>query len=85
MLDLSLLGGYEIDRFAFGSLSVFPSFLRFIISMVFVGSFLLRPIVMRPIDLIWRRIVESEKPVFTLTFGGVAAFASAISEVTKHL
>jgi hypothetical protein len=29
------------------------------------------------------QIVESEKPVFTLIFGGVAAFASAIYEAAK--
>jgi len=32
-----------------------------------------------------RRYVESDKPVFTVMFGGAAAFASAISEAAKHL
>ena len=58
---------------------------RIIIAIVFVGSFLLRPLIMRPVSLVWARIIESDKPVFTLTFGGVAAFASAISEAAKHL
>jgi hypothetical protein len=58
---------------------------RLILSIIFAGSFLLRPLVMRPLNLVWRRIVESDKPVFTLTFGGAAAFASAISEAAKHL
>jgi hypothetical protein len=40
---------------------------------------------MRPVNLVWRRIVESDKPVFTMTFGGAAAFATAISEAVKHL
>jgi hypothetical protein len=40
---------------------------------------------MRPVSLVWARIIESEKPVFTLTFGGAAAFASAIGEAAKHL
>jgi hypothetical protein len=30
-------------------------------------------------------VVESDKPVFTLIFGGTAAIASAISEAAKHL
>jgi len=64
---------------------MFPAFFRFLLAILFVGSFILRPIVVRPVNLIWRRIVESEKPVFTLTFGGAAAFASAISEAAKHL
>jgi hypothetical protein len=55
------------------------------LSIVFVGSFLLKPLVMRPISLVWARIVESEKPVFTVIFGGAAAFATAISEAAKHL
>jgi hypothetical protein len=39
----------------------------------------------RPIMTLWARIIESDKPVFTLIFGGSAAFAKAISEVAKHL
>jgi hypothetical protein len=39
---------------------------------------------MRPVSYIWERIVESEQPVFTLVFGGLAAFATAIEEAAKH-
>jgi hypothetical protein len=39
---------------------------------------------MRPVSLVWTRIVESDKPVFTMIFGGAAAFATAISEAAKH-
>jgi len=77
--------GYPIDLFAFYTLPYVPGLFRFFLSIVFVGSFLLRPVVMRPTSLVWARIVESEKPVFTLTFGGAAVFASAISEAAKHL
>ena len=35
--------------------------------------------------VVWARIVESDKPVFTVIFGGTAAFATAISEAAKHL
>jgi len=62
-----------------------PYLFRFVVSLIFVGSFLLRPLVMRPVSLIWARILESDKPVFTLIFGGGAAFATAISEAAKHL
>ena len=75
----------SIDLFAIRTLSAFPSLFRFILSIIFVGSFLLKPFVMSPVNLVWRRIVESDKPVFTLTFGGAAAFATAISEAAKHL
>jgi hypothetical protein len=66
-------------------LTTFPSLMRFAISIVFIGSFLLKPLVMRPVNLVWRRIVESDKQVFTLIFGGAAALATAISEAAKHL
>jgi len=40
---------------------------------------------MRPVSLVWARIVESDKQIFTLIFGGAAAFAKVISEAAKHL
>jgi hypothetical protein len=76
---------YSIDNVAFNYLSSVPSLFRLVMAIVFVGSFLLRPLIMRPISLVWARIIESEKPVFTLTFAGAAAFASAIAEAAKHL
>lgn len=75
----------SIDVPALNYLSLFPYVLRFSLSFIFVGSFLLRPLVLRPVSLVWARMVESDKPVFTLIFGGAAAFASAISEAAKHL
>jgi hypothetical protein len=66
-------------------LILFPSIMRFILATIFVGSFLLKPLIMRPMSLVWARIIESEKPVFTLIFGGAAAFATALSEAAKHL
>jgi hypothetical protein len=77
--------GHMIDMFPLYALSYFPSVLRCLLSLIFVGSFLLRPLLMRPVSLVWARIVESDKPVFTVIFGGAAAFASAISEAAKHL
>jgi hypothetical protein len=40
---------------------------------------------MRPISLVWARVVESEKPVFTLIFGFAGALAKLISEAAKRL
>jgi hypothetical protein len=75
----------SIDNLALNYASSLPSLLRLMLAIVFVGSFLLRPLIMRPVNLVWRRIIESDKPVFTLTFGGAAAFATALSEAAKHL
>jgi hypothetical protein len=77
--------GSFIDVFALYAANYLPSLLRFMISLLFVGSFLFRPLVMRPLSLIWARIVESEKPVFSLIFGGAAAFATAITEAAKRM
>jgi len=74
-----------LDVFATSLLPLVPSLVRFLVSIIFICSFLLRPLVMRPVSLVWARIVESEKPVFTVIFSGVAAFATAITEVAKHL
>jgi hypothetical protein len=59
--------------------------LRIIISLIFFGSFLVKPLFAKPVSLLWVRIVESEKPVFTLLFGGVSALATGIIELGKHL
>jgi hypothetical protein len=75
----------QVDVFIFDGLMYFPGLYRFCVSVIFLGSFLLRPLIMRPVSLVWARIIESEKPVFTVIFGGVAAFATAISEAAKHL
>jgi hypothetical protein len=82
--DLFYIGDY-LDVFYLRLLTLFPGLSRFILSIIFVGSCILRPLVMRPVNFVWRRIVESDKPVFTLTFGGAAEFASAIIEAAKHL
>jgi hypothetical protein len=34
---------------------------------------------------LWARIVESDKPVFTLVGGGVAAFIKIVQDVAKIL
>ena len=59
--------------------------IRFLISLVFIGSFLVKPILAQPLSLIWRRIVESDKPIFTLLFGGISSGAVVVNELGKHL
>jgi hypothetical protein len=78
-------GESTIYSFSFYTSSTAPSIFGLVLSIIFVGSFLAKPLVLRPVSRVWARIVESDKPVFTLIFGGVAALASAIIHVTKHL
>jgi hypothetical protein len=57
---------------------------RLFVAAVFVVSYLLRPL-QPPIAALWARIVESDKPVFTLLFGGTAAVAKTIEEIIHNL
>jgi hypothetical protein len=66
------------------TMSLLPNLGRLFLTIVFVASFLLRPL-QRPIMTLWARIIESDKPVFTLVFGGGAALAKAISEAIKSV
>lgn len=59
--------------------------LRLLLATVFLGSFLVKPILMDPLSLLWRRVVESDRPIFTLVFGGIAGFATAVNELMKHV
>jgi hypothetical protein len=51
---------------------------------IFIVSFLLKPL-KNPIMTLWARVIESDKPVFTLLFGRTAALAKAIQEISKIL
>jgi hypothetical protein len=86
-IDLSSAYGFEVAvlHFARFNMAFVPGLFRLLLSIVFSTSFIARPLIMTPTLLIWERIVESDKPVFTVIFGGAAAFATAISEMAKHL
>lgn len=85
MVGLVITAQRDFDFVAVFAVTSLPSVFRLFVSLLFLGTFLLRPLIMRPVSLLWARIIESEKPVFTLMFGGAAAFATAISEAAKHL
>jgi hypothetical protein len=54
------------------------------IAIIFIISFLFQTL-QRPIMTIWARIIESDKPVFTLVFGGIAGFGEAVRWIVKIL
>jgi hypothetical protein len=62
--------------------NLIPNLIRLAITLIFVSSFLLHPF-QRPIMTLWARVIESDKPVFTLVFGGAAALAKAVQEIVK--
>ena len=76
-----------------------PNLMRLCITATFIGMFLLKPSQgpkdprdpqgpqdpQGPLLTLWARIVESDKPIFTLLFGGSAAFAKLVQEIVKTL
>lgn len=65
-------------------LNLIPNLTRLSLAAVFVGSFLLRPLA-APISLFWRRVVEHEKPVFTLVFPLLFGGGAVLYEIVANL
>lgn len=65
--------------------SYVPTAFRLLISIFFVTATVMAALLVPPVSLIWARLIENEKPVFTLLFSGGAAFAVAIIEIMNHL
>ena len=59
--------------------------LRLLMALLFVSSFVFRPLIQRPLTLLLARIVEAEKPAFTLVFGGLALAAKFVQEGLQRL
>jgi hypothetical protein len=82
-MNFSILDAAKTNGFVFELLmSVIVNVGRLIILCIFLFSYLLRPVRV-PVMTIWARIIESEKPTFTLVFGGAAALLKAVQEVLK--
>ena len=64
--------------FALSFSAFFSPVLRLVIALVFLLSFMFRPLVRAPISLLWRRLIEIEKPIFTVAFGIVATIFQAL-------
>ncbi|TDH58252.1 hypothetical protein E2C06_33605 [Dankookia rubra] len=57
---------------------------RFLVSLIFVISFLLKPF-LETFSLLWRRAIESNKPIFTLVFGAAAGFCKIVADLLARL
>ena len=55
--------------------------LRLVFAVVFFVMFAAQGLVRGPVLLVWERVVEDDRPVFTLLFGGAAAFAKALQSM----
>jgi hypothetical protein len=65
-------------------LVIVPSVGRLALTAIFLGSYLLKPL-HGAFSTLWLRVVESDKPIFTLLFGGAAAAAKGIEAVIEAL
>lgn len=72
-----------IDHLA-ALLNLIPNMTRFAIAVIFIASFVLQPF-RRPLMSLWARIIESDKPAFTLLFAGAAAVLKAIHQIVSNL
>jgi hypothetical protein len=78
-LGYVLIRSYGIGYF----LAVLPNLLRLAIALSFVISYLLKPL-QTPLLALIARIIESDKPIFTLLFTGIAALAKAIEAAVEY-
>jgi hypothetical protein len=60
-------------------LDILANGLRIAFALVFLGSYLFRPLIQAPLSLVWERIVSTEKPFFATTFGIVAAIWTGVA------
>jgi hypothetical protein len=67
-----------------GLTNFIPNLIRLLITVIFVFLFFLKS-AEHSIMTLWARVIESDKLVFTLLFGGTAALAKAIQEISKIL
>jgi hypothetical protein len=57
---------------------------RLALTVIFLGSYLLKPLY-GVISTLWLRVIESDKPIFTLLFGGAAAAAQGFEAIVRAL
>jgi hypothetical protein len=56
------------------------SLIRIFLSALFLFSYVIQPL-QNWVSTLWPRIVESDKPVFALLLGGIAAVAKGLKEI----
>jgi hypothetical protein len=79
--SLEPMGAYNASR---DSINYVANVWRILIAIIFASSYVLSRL-LKPLSLLWARIVESDKPVFTLIFGGAAGAASLAQEIWNHM
>jgi hypothetical protein len=81
---LSIFDAIYVGNAAHALLSYLANALRIVMGLILLGSFLLREWFGRVFSKVWARVVESDKPAFTVFLGGIGGLAGGINEVLKH-
>lgn len=66
-------------------MSLIANGLRLLFALVLLSSFVVRAWVGPAFSTTWARLVESDKPIFTIAFSAVAAVATTLKELVKLL
>jgi len=65
-------------------LSYLANALRLSIALILFGAFVFREWLGRTVSTLWARVVEGDKPAFTVILGGIGGMAGVLKEVLKH-
>jgi len=79
--SLEPLGVYNVSRDVINYLA---NFWRIMVAMTFATTFVFSR-VLKPVSFVWARMIETEKPIFTLAFGGLAGAASLAQAIWRHI
>jgi hypothetical protein len=75
----------DVFNWASHALLYAGNLLRVGVLALFLTSYAFEWVLRRPMSLVWRRLVESDKPIFTILFGASASLATLAKELAKAL
>lgn len=64
-------------------LDIIANALRIGFALVFLSSFVFRPIVQPLVSRVWERIIESNRPLFTMLFGALGTLCAVIAAIAR--
>lgn len=75
-----LLGTEDVVFYSFKAImDLVANGVRIAFALIFLSSFVFGPLIKAPISRVWAAIVESEKPIFALVFGGIGTIGAGVS------
>jgi hypothetical protein len=78
--------GQPLDQIRFSfktAMDIVANGLRIVFALVFLSSFVFRPLLQEPVSRLWYGVINSDKPTFTMLFGAVGATVAAVELLSK--